>query len=77
LNHKVKELLREVRVDAIPLVDAFDFSDRTLNNSTLGRFDGHVYDALYESAQREPLNASAIPEGYKYISALLKKKAKL
>ena len=36
-------------------IDAFDFSD-TILNSALGRFDGRVYEALYESARRSALN---------------------
>jgi len=33
--------------NAVALVDAFEFPDRVLN-STIGRFDGNVYEALYE-----------------------------
>ena len=48
-------LLRKVRQEAVPLVDAFDFSDRTLC-STLGRYDGDVYRALLDWAKRAPRN---------------------
>lgn len=39
LNESVDELLTTLRKDAIPLVDAFGFSDYQLNSS-LGRYDG-------------------------------------
>lgn len=43
------------RKDAVPLVDAFDFTDKCLN-SALGSYDGQVYQRLYEWAQRAPTN---------------------
>lgn len=41
--------------DAIPLTDAFGFSDRQLN-SALGRYDGRAYEALWEAVQKNPIN---------------------
>lgn len=52
-----------VRADAVNLVEAWQFSDRRLD-STLGRADGHYAEALYAAAQREPLNATGVSEGY-------------
>lgn len=52
-------LLIEVRKEAVPLVDAFDFSDRVLS-STLGRYDGHVYRALLEWAEKAPRNKEKV-----------------
>jgi acyl-CoA oxidase len=49
--------LSTVRPNAVPLVDAWDFSDFRLK-STLGRFDGNVYEAIMDATQREPLNRS-------------------
>jgi len=49
------ELLSLLRPDAVTLVDAFDYPDRLLN-SCLGRYDGQVYDALYEYARSSSLN---------------------
>lgn len=43
------------RKDAVPLVDAFDFTDKSLN-SALGSYDGQVYQRLYEWAQKSPTN---------------------
>ncbi|XP_067397371.1 peroxisomal acyl-coenzyme A oxidase 2 isoform X2 [Emydura macquarii macquarii] len=49
------DLLAVIRNDAVPLVDAFDFTDESLN-SALGSYDGHVYRRLYEWAQKSPTN---------------------
>jgi len=48
-------VLDALRPDMVALADAFDLPDRVLN-STLGRYDGNVYEALYEAAKRSPLN---------------------
>ncbi|KAE8914136.1 Peroxisomal acyl-coenzyme A oxidase 1 [Phytophthora fragariae] len=58
IRANIKELLALIRSHAVTLVDGFNFSDHTLN-STLGRYDGNVYEALYESAQHDPLNHSS------------------
>lgn len=55
----IKELLNELRPNAVALVDAFDLNDRKLN-SVLGRYDGNVYEHLYEWARQSPLNASEV-----------------
>jgi len=57
------ELLNQLRPDAIALVDAFDIPDKVLN-SALGKFDGNVYEALYEAAQRSSLNKRDPFDGY-------------
>ena len=49
------ELLTELRPNAVTLVDAYDYPDRLLN-SCLGRYDGQVYDALYDYAKSSTLN---------------------
>ncbi|GET03786.1 peroxisomal acyl-coenzyme A oxidase 1 isoform X2 [Rhizophagus clarus] len=51
----IKNCLERIRPDAIGLVDAWEFSDNMLN-SALGRYDGNVYEALYNWAKLEPLN---------------------
>ncbi|XP_060246920.1 peroxisomal acyl-coenzyme A oxidase 2 isoform X2 [Meriones unguiculatus] len=48
-------LLPLIRKDAILLTDAFDFTDHCLN-SALGCYDGHVYERLFEWAQKSPAN---------------------
>lgn len=50
-------LLRELRPDAVALVDGFGFEDYLLN-SALGRKDGDVYRSLLEMAKRSPFNAT-------------------
>lgn len=52
-------LLKEVRKEAVPLVDAFDLPDEILN-SVLGRYDGDVYTHLYEWAQKAPRNKKPV-----------------
>ena len=55
--NKVQELLVDIRSQAVPLVDSFALPDFLLNSS-LGRSDGNVYEALFDFAVREPINAS-------------------
>jgi len=54
-------LLTLLRPDAVALVDAFDYSDKVLN-SCLGRYDGNVYEALFEYAKGSSLNKSQVRE---------------
>eukprot|EP00759_Apiculatamorpha_spiralis_P035236 PhF_6_TR36145/c0_g1_i1/m.52533/K00232/E1.3.3.6, ACOX1, ACOX3; acyl-CoA oxidase len=54
----IATLLTEIRPDAVPLVDAYGFSDRQLN-SCIGRHDGNVYEAVVDWARRSPLNHDA------------------
>ncbi|OBS68328.1 hypothetical protein A6R68_03136 [Neotoma lepida] len=52
-------LLPVIRKDAILLTDAFDFTDHCLN-SALGCYDGHVYERLFEWAQKSPANTQVV-----------------
>jgi len=54
----VSLLCKRLRPNAVPLTDAFDFSDTVLN-SALGRHDGRVYEALYASARASTMNVGA------------------
>jgi len=56
-------MLDKVRPNAVALVDANDFSDFRLK-SALGRFDGNVYEAIMESAKKDPLNSTEPGPGY-------------
>ncbi|CAH0492253.1 unnamed protein product [Peronospora farinosa] len=58
IRANIEELLALIRPHAVTLVDGFNFSDHMLN-STLGRYDGNVYEALFESTQHDPLNHSS------------------
>lgn len=51
--------LAVVKRDALGLVDAFDFTDKTLQ-SCLGAYDGNVYERLYENAKRSPRNQTEV-----------------
>ena len=58
-KRQLYSLLREVRREAVPLVDAFDFPDPMLN-SALGRYDGDVYAHLLDWAQKAPRNRKEV-----------------
>ncbi|XP_063952128.1 peroxisomal acyl-coenzyme A oxidase 1-like [Lytechinus pictus] len=66
------ELLAVIRPNAVALVDAFDIRDEFLQ-STLGSYDGNVYQRMYEYAKTSPRNRTEVHETYyKYIRPLLK-----
>lgn len=54
-------VLSNSRPDAVALVDAFDWHDQTLN-SALGRYDGNVYEKMYELAKKGPLNNQSVSD---------------
>ncbi|CAE8605706.1 unnamed protein product [Polarella glacialis] len=71
LLRRIKQLLKDIRPHAVPLVDGWNIPDFLLN-SVLGRYDGRVYESLYESTKNEPLNETDISEGYyKHLQYLL------
>ncbi|XP_022957805.1 peroxisomal acyl-coenzyme A oxidase 1-like [Cucurbita moschata] len=71
-DDQLRSLYSQVRPNAVALVDAFNYTDHYLG-SILGRYDGNVYPNLYNEAWKEPLNDSAVPDGYhEYIRPLLK-----
>ncbi|XP_067353702.1 peroxisomal acyl-coenzyme A oxidase 1 isoform X1 [Channa argus] len=73
ISVRIKELLSQLRPNAVPLVDAFDFHDKKLN-SVLGRYDGNVYENMFEWARRSPLNATEVHESFhKYLKPLRSK----
>ena len=49
------DVLEAIRPNAVALVDAFDFTDASLV-SALGRKDGNVYEALFETTKRVSVN---------------------
>ena len=59
LKNKLADLLAEIRPNAVALVDAFDYPDKVLD-SCLGRYDGQVYQALYDYAKSSPLNQQEV-----------------
>ena len=62
----VSELLEELRPNLVALVTAFDIPDRVLN-STIGRKDGNVYEALYQAAKDSSLNQTEVFEGWEEV----------
>lgn len=64
LNELRETLFKEIRPDAIGLADATRFSDNTLR-SALGRYDGRVYETMYEWATKN--NSFQDAPGMEYI----------
>ncbi|XP_052765412.1 peroxisomal acyl-coenzyme A oxidase 1-like [Mya arenaria] len=56
-------LFADIRPNAVALVDSFDYRDEVLE-SCLGRYDGNVYEALYEYAKDSPLNKQEVSPSY-------------
>ncbi|XP_013986887.1 peroxisomal acyl-coenzyme A oxidase 1 isoform X2 [Salmo salar] len=70
VSQRLKELLAQLRPNAVALVDAFDYCDEMLN-SVLGRYDGNVYEHMFEWARCSPLNKTEVHESYhKYLKPL-------
>ncbi|KAG7491652.1 hypothetical protein MATL_G00006290 [Megalops atlanticus] len=73
ISQRLKELLAQLRPNAVALVDAFDYRDEMLN-SVLGRYDGNVYEHMFEWARKSPLNRTEVHESYhKYLKPLQSK----
>ncbi|XP_043570260.1 peroxisomal acyl-coenzyme A oxidase 1 isoform X2 [Chiloscyllium plagiosum] len=73
VHQRVKELLAMIRPNAVALVDAFDYPDAVLA-SVLGRYDGNVYEHMFEWAKRSPLNKTEVHQSfYKYLKPLQSK----
>ena len=59
IRHKVRVLCKEVRREAVPLTDSFNFPDFLLN-SALGGYDGDVYKRYFQTVLNAP-NSTATP----------------
>ncbi|CAB3239672.1 unnamed protein product [Arctia plantaginis] len=67
-------LLGKIRPNAVGLVDGFDIIDEMLD-STLGAYDGRVYERLMAQAQKSPLNADTVNKSFhKYLKPFMKGK---
>lgn len=56
LDDRILDIMSQIRPHAVRLVDSWKMPDYLLN-SALGRFDGKVYETLYDMAHRQnPLN---------------------
>lgn len=72
LQNRMETLLSELRPNAVGIVDGFDFHDEILA-STLGSWDGQVYDRLFAAASKSPLNQETVNESFhKYLKPMLK-----
>nr|AII21963.1 acyl-CoA oxidase 2 [Sesamia inferens] len=69
LQARYEELLALLRPNAVGIVDAFDIRDEILCLcSTLGAYDGRVYERLMEEALKSPLNAEPVNQSFhKYL----------
>ncbi|KAF9803303.1 hypothetical protein SFRURICE_007149 [Spodoptera frugiperda] len=74
LRSRYEELLRKIRPNAVGLVDAFDIIDELLQSS-LGAYDGRVYERLMEEALKSPLNAEPVNQSFhKYLKPFMQGK---
>lgn len=72
LQRWLEDLLTAVRPNAVGLVDSFDIRDEILG-STLGAYDGNVYERLFEEASKSPLNKEPVNKSFElYLKPLLK-----
>eukprot|EP01080_Neovahlkampfia_damariscottae_P010159 gene10159-2579_t len=72
-RNAISVLLKELRPDAVALVDSFDIPDRVLC-SAIGKSDGNIYEELFEAAKRSEINQQDPFKGYDYMSKYLDKK---
>ena len=63
ISTELKRLLKKIRPNAVALVDSFGFDDYFLN-SALGKYDGDVYNSLYDWVKTAPMNKSIYGTGY-------------
>ncbi|XP_037958448.1 probable peroxisomal acyl-coenzyme A oxidase 1 [Teleopsis dalmanni] len=71
---RFEQVLGEFRDNAIAVVDGFDFHDRVLG-STLGCYDGRVYERLMEEAKKSPLNQETVNSSFhKYLKPFMQNK---
>lgn len=60
LQARLEKSLKLMRPNAVAICDGFDFPDRNLL-STLGCFDGNVYERIFEEAKNSSLNKEPVP----------------
>ncbi|EGG18374.1 acyl-CoA oxidase [Cavenderia fasciculata] len=67
-------LLRQLRPDALPLVEAFEVSDLALA-SAIGRSDGKAYETLFNLVKSQPFNQPKVVDGFnQYLQPIIKSK---
>jgi acyl-CoA oxidase len=63
LQKRLENSLQYFRTSAIGIVDGFDFSDDIMQ-STLGSYDGNVYENLFAAAQKSTLNQEEVNKSF-------------
>lgn len=63
LQGRLEAVLGRIRPNAVGIVDSFDFHDKLLN-STLGSYDGNVYERIFEEAMKSPLNQEPVNRSF-------------
>lgn len=63
LQHRIETALKSFRRHALGIVDGFDIPDFVLS-STLGAYDGNVYERLLEAAKKSPLNQEDVNKSF-------------
>lgn len=72
LQDRLEKVLGRIRPNAVGIVDSFEFPDSVLN-STLGAYDGNVYERLMEEAMKSPLNQEPVNRSFElYLKPLMK-----
>ncbi len=69
---QVVEVLHELRLKAVPLVDAFDFTDAQLC-TCIGKHDGYPYENMMSESKRSALNFSPEALVLKHIKPIIGK----
>lgn len=73
MQSRLEHVLGRIRPNAVGIVDSFDFHDDLLN-STLGAYDGNVYERLFADAMKSPLNQEPVNQSFgKYLKPLMLK----
>lgn len=63
LQKRLESALGKMKANAIGIVDAFDIPDSILK-STIGAYDGNVYERLLEAAKSSPLNQEDVNRSF-------------
>lgn len=63
LQGRLEAALKRFRGNAIGIVDGFDIPDVALR-STLGAYDGNVYERLLDAAKTSPLNQEDVNKSF-------------
>lgn len=74
LQDRLENLLLKIRKNAVGIVDGFGIHDKILN-STLGAYDGNVYERLFTEALKSPLNQEPVNKSFhKYLKPAMQSK---